>query len=116
MIMNLNLSKISLVERKKSRKRKGRGNASGKGGYCGRGQKGQRARSGGKGGLKIKGLRRMVRSLPKLGGLETVRSKMAIVNLRDLNKFKNDELIDFKKLVEAGLVEKDCHEIGRAHV
>ena len=105
--MGLNLSKISLIKRKKAQKRKGRGNASGRGGYCGRGQKGQRARSGGRGELKIKGLRRMVRSLPKLGGFKTIRNKIAIINLRDLNKFENDELIDFKKLVEAGLIEND---------
>jgi len=45
--------------------------------------------------------------LPKLGGFKTIRNKMAIINLRDLNKFENDELIDTKKLLEAGLVKND---------
>jgi len=109
--MNLNLSKISLVGRKKPRKRKGRGNASGKGGYCGRGQKGQRSRSGGKGGLKIRGLRRTIRSLPKLGGFKTIRDRMAIINLKDLNRFKNDEIIDIQKLFEAGLIKNDRQRV-----
>jgi len=109
--MNLNLSKISLVGGKKPRKRKGRGNASGKGGYCGRGQKGQRSRSGGKGGLKIRGLRRTIRSLPKLGGFKTIRDRMAIINLKDLNRFKNDEIIDIQKLFEAGLIKNDRQRV-----
>ncbi len=51
------------------RKRVGRGNASGHGTYSGRGIKGQRSRSGGKKGLKLKGLRHNIKNFPKLRGL-----------------------------------------------
>jgi len=66
--MTLSLSNLLSVKTKNPKKRLGRGNASGEGGYCGRGLKGQRSRSGGRKGLKIKGLRILSRRLPKLGG------------------------------------------------
>ncbi len=66
--MTLNLSSLVKIKEKNPKKRVGRGNASGKGSYSGRGLKGQRSRSGGKKGLKLRGLRRLSKRLPKLRG------------------------------------------------
>ncbi|MFA6254919.1 MAG: hypothetical protein WC675_02675 [Patescibacteria group bacterium] len=52
--LTLHNLKVNKKARKKS-KRVGRGNASGHGTYSTRGLKGQKSRSGGKGGLKRRG-------------------------------------------------------------
>ncbi len=91
---------------KKKKKRLGRGNASGHGTYAARGMKGQRSRTGGKGGLKLKGLKNNIQSIPKLGGFTSLRPKLAIVNLKDLEKnFENNEVITAAKLAEKGLIK-----------
>jgi len=91
---------------KKARKRVGRGDSSGHGTYSTRGAKGQKARSGGKGGLKLKGLKSNIQSIPKLGGFRSLKSKLAVVNLKDLEKkFADDEIITPAKLVEKGLLK-----------
>ena len=56
---------------RKTRKRLGRGEGSGLGKTSGRGTKGQRARSGGKSGLKAKGLRRIILRIPKNRGFKS---------------------------------------------
>src|SRR3989338_10160525 len=83
---------------KKKRKRVGRGNASGHGTYSGRGLKGQRARSGGKKGLKLRGLKQLLKNKPKIGGFRSLKPKMAVVNLSDLeNNFSAGEIINAAK-------------------
>lgn len=96
--------------RRRSR-RVGRGNnASDPGTYSGRGIKGQRSRSGGKKGLKLRGLRSNLRSMPKLKGKGfNKRNSLSIkpISLKDLeNKFKGNEIIDIAKLVKSGLIKK----------
>ena len=60
----LGLHNLKVSPGSKTRKRRvGRGNASGKGNYSGRGMKGQRARSGGKAGLKLKGIKKGIKVL-----------------------------------------------------
>jgi len=91
---------------KKKRKRVGRGDSSGHGTYSTRGAKGQKARSGGKGGLKLKGLKSNIQSIPKLGGFRSLKPKLAVVNLKDLEKnFVDNEIITPAKLVEKGLLK-----------
>ena len=85
------------------KKRLGRGNASGHGTYSTKGQKGQRARSGGRKGLKLKGFKKLLLSIPKLRGFKSPYPKPAILNLKDLNKI-SDERITPKILLEKGLV------------
>ena len=99
--MELNLNNLQIAKgSKRKKKRVGRGNASGSGTYSGRGQKGQRSRSGGKGGLKRRGLRQLLKSKPKLGGFKSLKPKMANVNINELEKmFTTGEVVDFKKLV-----------------
>lgn len=90
---------------KKKRKRVGRGNASGHGTYSTRGQKGQRARSGGKAGLKRVGLKSLLQKIPKARGFKSGYAKPAVVNLQDLEKRFNDgALINAKQLLAKGLI------------
>lgn len=104
----LKLSNLKSFSKKKRKKRVGRGNASGKGNYSGRGIKGQKARSGsGKGKLKLKGLSRQIRQIPKLKGFKSIHPKLKIVNLKDLEiKFKSNQEITPQKLKEIGLIDK----------
>jgi large subunit ribosomal protein L15 len=69
---------------KKKRKVLGRGNSSGRGTYCTRGLKGQRARSGGKKGLKLKGFKQNLLNLPKYKGTKSIRPNNQIVKLGEL--------------------------------
>jgi len=89
----------------KKRKRVGRGDASGHGTYSGRGQKGQRSRSGGKKGLKRMGLKQFLQQIPKARGFRKLYPKWQIVKLNHLDKkFKDNELITPKQLVRLGLI------------
>lgn len=91
----------------KKRKRVGRGNASGHGTYSGRGLKGQKSRSGGRKGLKLRGFRKRVLQTPKLGGFKSRRPKMEVVNLGDLEKkFSAGDIVEPRKLIEAGLIRE----------
>ncbi len=64
---------------RKTRVRVGRGTGSGLGTYSGRGVKGQKARSGGRGGNKIRGMRSLVLSIPKVRGFR--REQLAVLEL-----------------------------------
>jgi len=91
---------------KKKKKRVGRGDSSGHGSYSTRGLKGQRSRSGGKGGLKLKGLKMNIQSTPKLPGFKSLKPKLEIVNLKDLEKnFEKSDIITAGKLVEKDLIK-----------
>lgn len=90
----------------KKRKRVGRGNASGHGTYSGRGQKGQRARSGGKKGLARKGLRQLMHNVPKMKGQRPRYPKPAIVNIERLEKeFKDGDVVDAKILLAKNIIK-----------
>ncbi|MFA4872209.1 MAG: 50S ribosomal protein L15 [Patescibacteria group bacterium] len=87
----------------KKRKLVGRGGK--RGTYSGRGIKGQKARSG-VSGLKALGFRQTRQRIPKLRGFRSLKPKMAIINLIDLeNKFIDNDKVDAKKLIKAGLIE-----------
>jgi len=107
--MPLSLSNLkSFAGSARNKKRVGRGNASGHGTYSGRGQKGQKARSGGKRGLKLKGFKRLMQNIPKLRGFRSLYHKAEVANIGDLeNKFSGGAIIDGKKLFEAGLIKTD---------
>ena len=105
--MELSLSNLKPAPgSRKNKKRVGRGSASGHGGYSGRGQKGQRARAGGKGGLKRRGLKQLLKSKPKIGGFRSLRPKLVTVNINQLEKyFQSGEFIDGKKLIARNLIK-----------
>jgi large subunit ribosomal protein L15 len=91
-----------------AKKRVGRGNASGHGTYSTRGGKGQRARSGGRSGLKTKGLKRLVQSTPKLRGFKSFKIKPETITLAMLNKkFADGETVDILTLQEKKIISKN---------
>lgn len=90
----------------KDPKRGGRGNASGWGKQAGRGNKGQRARSGGKKGTRTfeGGQMPLIRRLPKKGFANISRVDYKVINVDDLNKFTAGAVVDPEKLKETRLV------------
>ncbi len=89
---------------KKTRKRLGRGNASGLGTYSGKGLKGQKARAG-VSNLKRLGMRMQLLQTPKLRGFKSLKSKNQIVSIKDLNKnFKDGEIVNPTSLFEKKLI------------
>jgi large subunit ribosomal protein L15 len=104
--MALNLSTLKPAKGSNKRKiRVGRGTSSAHGTYSGRGAKGQRARSGGKKGLKLFGLKRAIQSTPKLSGFKSLKPKLQVVNLRDLEKnYEDSDIITPASLWQKGLI------------
>ncbi len=104
--MALSLHNLRAAKGAKKRKiRVGRGLSSGHGTYSGRGAKGQRSRSGGKKGLKIFALKDYIQSTPKLGGFKSLKPKMAVVNLGDLEKnFNDNDAVTPEILYAKGLI------------
>jgi len=100
----MSLSLNTIKNTKKKKQRVGRGNASGRGTYCTRGLKGQRARSGGKSGLKLKGFKRNLLNLPKYKGTKSIRPNNQIVKLSDLEKSFDNEKVTPGTLFEAGFI------------
>ena len=95
------------LDSNKAVKRVGRGHGSGNGKTAGKGHKGQNARSGG--GVRIGfegGQMPLARRIPKRGFNNIFAEKYAIVNVSDLNKFKEDTVVDTELLVASGLVKK----------
>jgi large subunit ribosomal protein L15 len=90
---------------KHKKKRVGRGPGSGWGKTAGRGHKGQNSRAGGPKGPGFEGGQMpLTRRIPKRGFTNIFRQPWAIVNLRDLNRFAPDSVVDEGALKEAGLV------------
>ena len=90
----------------KSRKRVGRGNASGSGTTSGRGSKGINARSGGGVRPGYEGGQMPIhRRLPKRGFTNIFKKKYCILNLKDLSGFDSGTIVDEAALVQAGLVK-----------
>ncbi|MBQ8296769.1 MAG: 50S ribosomal protein L15 [Ruminococcus sp.] len=95
------------LDSNKASKRIGRGHGSGNGKTAGKGHKGQNARSGG--GVRIGfegGQMPLARRIPKRGFNNIFATKYAIVNVADLNQFKDGTVVDTELLVAAGLVKK----------
>ena len=89
----------------KPKKRVGRGLGF-KGTYCGRGVKGQRARSGGRSGLQLKGIRGIMLSTPKIRGFKSGYPRMQVISVLDLSKhFKTGAKITPATLLMAGLID-----------
>ena len=89
---------------RKVRNRVGRGTSSGNGKTSGRGQKGQKARSG----LGFEGGQTpLFRRLPKRGFLNVNRKEYAIVNLDQLNAFEDGAEVTPVVLVESGIVKAE---------
>ena len=91
----------------RSRKRKGRGTATGQGKTGGRGMNGQKSRSGGGVRLGFEGGQMpLYRRLPKRGFKNIFATEYAIVNVADLNRFDANTEVTPELLVEAGVIKK----------
>ena len=91
---------------RKPRKRLGRGVGSGTGKTAGRGSKGHKSRSGG--GVRPGfegGQMPLHRRLPKRGFTNIFKKEYAVINLRDLERFEKDSIVDEAALIKAGLVK-----------
>ncbi|HLD17577.1 MAG TPA: 50S ribosomal protein L15 [Patescibacteria group bacterium] len=96
---------------RKERKRVGRGLGS-KGSYSGRGVKGQRARTGGRAGLKLKGIRSLMLKIPKQRGFNSLAPKAAPVNVGMLGRtFPKGGLVTPATLKKNGLIPADSVRI-----
>ncbi len=90
-----------------ARKRVGRGTGSGLGKTCGRGQKGQKARSGGYHKVGFEGGQMpLQRRLPKRGFAAPFSNKSGQIRLHELASIA-DGVIDLDALKKAGLVTKN---------
>lgn len=102
----MNLSNLFGPDNKK-RKRVGRGESSGLGKTCGRGHKGQKARSGGKVGRGFEGGQMpLQRRLPKKGFTNIFRTEYNVINLSVLEKLDPAEAVTPELLRSRGLVKR----------
>lgn len=96
-------------------KRVGRGYGSGRGGHtCGRGQKGQKSRSGGKVKIGFEGGNvPLYRRLPKFRGFRNpTRVAYEAINFSDLEKnYKDGETVSPVTLKEKGLLKKGTTKV-----
>ena len=97
---------------KKVGKRRGRGHSAGQGKTCGRGQKGQHARSGGYHKVGFEGGQMpLARRLPKRGFTNIFRKIYRTVNVNRLNAFEAGSVIDVEAMQHAGLLRKGRTEV-----
>lgn len=88
--------------------RKGRGEGSGNGKTAGRGQKGQKARSGG--GVRPGfegGQMPLARRVPKRGFNNIFAKPLTAVNIGNLNVFEDGAVVDAAALLQKGVIS-DC--------
>ena len=88
-------------------KRKGRGAGTGNGKTGGRGQKGQKARSGG--GVRVGfegGQMPLARRIPKRGFHNIFAKPLETINLSALNKFEDGAEVNVCDLLEKGIISK----------
>ena len=93
-------------------KRVGRGHAAGQGKTCGRGQKGQKARTSIKPGFEG-GQTPLYQRIPSLRGksnkahnIGMFHKEFAVVNLESLNRFEADTVVDVELLLATRVVRK----------
>lgn len=96
-----------------TKKRVGRGSGSGLGKTCGRGQKGQKARSGGSINPVFEGGQLpLYRRLPKRGFTNgKFRTRYAVINLSDLNVFEDGTVVTPALLKETGVIKNQLDGI-----
>ena len=90
----MKLHELTPAQPAKACKRIGRGNGSGNGKTAGKGHKGQKARSGG--GVRIGfegGQMPLMRRIPKRGFNNIFATKYAIINVSDLNRFNDGDVV-----------------------
>ena len=103
----MKLESLNATPEYKSRKRVGRGPGSGMGKTSTRGQKGQKSRSG----VSISpwfqgGQSPLYRRIPKRGfNNRRFETKYAVINLSDLNRFNDGDVVTPELLKEKGIIK-----------
>ena len=112
MTSTLNSLKSNTGSRKK-KLRKGRGIAAGQGASCGFGMRGQKSRSGRSTRPGFEGGQMpLYRRVPKLKHFQIINQKLfSIINLSQLNSFKENETVNLDSLVKKGLLFKPKHPL-----
>lgn len=109
----MKLENLSATPEFKTRKRVGRGPGSGMGKTSTRGQKGQKSRSG----VSISpwfqgGQSPLYRRIPKRGfNNKQFETKYAVINLSDLNRFEDGDVVTPELLKEKGIVKKQLNGV-----
>lgn len=104
----MKLHEMSQTVSRKNRNRVGRGPGSGNGKTSGRGQKGQKSRSGGGTRLGFEGGQTtLARRLPKRGFTNFNRKEYAIVNVETLNKYDDGTVVNAALLLEDRVIRKE---------
>ena len=104
----MKLNELQRAPEAKANKRVGRGPGSGTGKTSGRGQKGQKSRSG----VSISawfqgGQTPLYRRIPKRGfNNKRFRTEFAVINLSDLNRFEDGTNVTPELLIETGVIKK----------
>ncbi len=96
----------------KSAYRKGRGHGSGNGKTAGRGNKGQKARSGG--GVRVGfegGQMPLARRIPKRGFNNIFAKRLEAINVSALDKFEDGATVNVCDLLEKGILSKCEHGV-----
>ncbi len=105
--MPLNNLKSNPIASRKRKKLVGRGSGSGHGKTSTRGSNGQKSRSGRDFYLGFEGGQSpLIRRMPKRGFNHTSKIEYQLVNIRSLNGFENDAVVDSKVLEEKGLIKQ----------
>ena len=104
--MNLNNLHPAAGSKHSDAFRVGRGHGSGNGKTAGRGQKGQKSRSGGKIRVGFEGGQMpLYRRIPKRGFTCINSKKIIALNVSDLDRFEADSVVTIDTLKEAGMVK-----------
>jgi len=105
---------------RKTRKRVGRGPGSGNGKTAGRGEKGQKSRSGFSRMIGFEGGQMPLhRRLPKRGFTNIFRQEFDILNLSDLERFEAGSTVDGAALRHAGMIkgrQKKLKVLGNGNI
>ncbi len=108
----MKLQSLNNTKGYKSRKRVGRGDSSGLGRTCGRGEKGQKSRSGSKIRLHFEGGQiPLFRRLPHIRGFKARNHKnWTCVNVSDIeNSFEAGAVVDAQALIEKKIISSIDH-------
>lgn len=104
----MDLSNLSPAEGSKHSNnfRRGRGHGSGNGKTAGRGHKGQKARSGGLPRPGFEGGQMpLYRRIPKRGFQNYNHKHIEAINLKDLEKFEDGDVVTIDALIEKGIIK-----------
>lgn len=100
--------KVEFNSGKKNKKRVGRGISAGQGKTAGRGTKGQKSRTGKKIKIGFEGGQNPLKHrIPKTRGFKSIsRKTINVINVADLNEFKDGEKVTPEILFEKKIVKK----------